>query len=114
VSLSTGLPSAESQKHNPYRQRNWIAGVALLLAILSIPGLAAKVLVNLPPLTQSIFAGGPIAISLLALALSVRRGTGIVLSSIAVLISGAVVAASFLVDSATLTSIVDSVMALIP
>lgn len=114
VSLSTALPSADANKHNPYRQRNWLAGAALLFALLSIPGLAAKVLVDLPPLSQSIFAGAPIAISLLALFMAFRRGTGLVLSIVALVISGAVLAAGLLVDPVTLKSVVDSVMALLP
>ncbi|CAN5547113.1 hypothetical protein BH09ACT4_BH09ACT4_13250 [soil metagenome] len=114
VSLSTGSSTAAVRKHDPYRERNWIAGVALVLAILSIPALAVRFLVELPPVTQSVFGGAPIAISLLAVALSVRRGNGIVASIIAVVISGAVLAAGLLVDPAILKSIVDQVMALLP
>jgi hypothetical protein len=109
VSLSTSVAAAR----DPY-ERNWIAGVALLFAILSIPALGARVLVELPPLTQSIFAGAPIAISLLALVVSVRRGNGAVLSIIAIVISGAVLAAGLLMDPAQLKAIVDSVVALLP
>ena len=115
VSLSTGVPTAASRKHNPYRERNWIAGLALVLAVMSIPALGARVLItDLPPLTQSIFAGAPIAIALLALVVSVRRGVGIVASVIAVVISGGVLAAGLIVDPAILRGLADSVMALLP
>ena len=113
VSLSTGLPSADAQKHNPY-QRNWLSGVALVLAILSIGGLAVRTQIELPALSQSIFAGAPIAVSLLALALSIRAGRGIVISIVAVLIAGGVLVAGLLVDPAVLKSLVDSVLALLP
>ena len=85
-----------------------------MLAILSIPALGARVLVELPPMTQSIFAGAPIALSLLALVISFRRGAGVVVSIIAVVISAAVLAAGLLIDPATLRSLVDSVIALLP
>jgi uncharacterized membrane protein len=114
VSLSTGVPTAASRKHDPYRERNWIAGVALLLAILGIPALGARVMIDLPPLTVSIFAGAPIAVSLLAVAMSVRRGVGVVLSVIATVIAAATLAASLLVDPAVLRSIAASVVALLP
>jgi hypothetical protein len=114
VSLSTSLPNAASRKHDPYRQRNWIAGLAIVLAVLSIPALGARVLVDLPPVTQSIFGGAPIAISLLALVVSIRRGSGLVLSIVAILISGAVLAAGLLLDQGTLKSIVEQVLALLP
>jgi hypothetical protein len=114
VSLSTGVPTAASRKHDPYRERNWIAGVALLLAILGIPALGARVLIELPPLTVSIFAGAPIAISLLAVAMSVRRGVGVVLSIIATVIAAATLAVSLLVDPAILRSLAESVVALLP
>lgn len=115
VSLSTGVPTAASRKHDPYRERNWIAGLALVLALLSIPALGARVLISdLPPLTQSIFAGAPIAVALLALVVSIRRGSGIVVSIIAVVISGGVLAASLLVDPAILHDLASSVVDLLP
>ncbi|MCU1417140.1 MAG: hypothetical protein JWP32_1314 [Schumannella sp.] len=115
VSLSTGLPDAASRKHDPYRERNWIAGLAVILAVLSIPALGARVLItDLPALTQSIFAGAPIAIALLALVVSIRRGVGTVASIIAVVIAGGVLAVGLLVDPAILRGIADSVMALLP
>jgi hypothetical protein len=114
VSLSTSVPTAASRKHDPYRERNWIAGVAIVLAVLSIPALGARVVFDLPPLTQSIFAGGPIAIALLALAMSVRRGVGIVLSIVATLLAGAVLAAGLLIDPEILRDAVNAVVGLLP
>lgn len=113
VSLSTGTQTGAARKHNPY-ERNWIAGVALVIAIFSIPALGMRTLVDLPPLSQSIFAGAPIAIALLALVTSIRRSVGIVVSSIAVVIAGGVLAAGLLVDPAVLKSLVDSILALLP
>lgn len=114
VSISTGVPTAASRKHDPYRERNWIAGLALALAILSIPALGARVVFDLPPLTQSIFAGAPIAISLLAVAMSVRRGVGIVMSIVAAGISAAMLAAGLLIDPVVLRGIVDAITGLLP
>lgn len=113
VSLSTGPQTGAARKHNPY-ERNWIAGVALVIAIFSIPALGMRSLVDLPPLSQSIFAGAPIAIALLALVTSIRRSVGIVVSSIAIFIAGGVLAAGLLVDPAILKSLVDSILALLP
>jgi hypothetical protein len=114
VSLSTAVPTAASRKHDPYRQRNWIAGVALVLAVLSIPALAWRISADLPPLTESTFAGAPVGVALLALLASVRRGVGVVTSIIAVALSGAVLAVGFLVDPAIISSAVDAVLGLLP
>jgi hypothetical protein len=109
VSLSTQVPSRESRRHDPYRQRNWAAGLALVLAMLGIPALGWRVVSDLPALTQSIFAGAPIAVALLALALALRRGTGLILSIVATLISGAVLLVGLLAEPAALRSIVHTV-----
>jgi hypothetical protein len=113
VSLSTRVPAA-SRRHDPYRQRNWTAGIALVLAVLSIPGLGWRSVSELPLLTQSIFAGAPIAVALLGLALSFRRGSGLILSIVAAVISGATLAAGLLIDPAVLRGLTESVLALLP
>lgn len=112
TSMRTTTTSAGSQS-DPY-DRNWIAGIAIVLAVLSIPGLAARVLWDLPPLTQSIFAGAPIGISLLALARAARHRSGRVLSIIAVAISAATLVAAWLVDPDVIRGIVDSIVGLLP
>jgi hypothetical protein len=114
VSLSTAVPTAASRKHDPYRQRNWMAGVAVVLAVLSIPALGWRISADLPPLTESTFAGAPVGVALLALLTSVRRGVGVVASIIAVVLSGAVLAVGFLVDPAIIRSAVDVVLGLLP
>jgi hypothetical protein len=114
VSLSTAVPTAASRRHDPYRERIWIVGVAVVLAVLSIPALGWRMSVDLPPLTQSIFAGAPVGVALLALLTSVRRGIGVVASVIAVVLSGAVLAVGFLVDPAVIRSAVDAVLGLLP
>jgi hypothetical protein len=113
VSLSTRVPAA-SRRHDPYRQRNWTAGIALVLAVLSIPGLGWRSVSELPLLTQSIFAGAPIAVALLGLALSFRRGSGLILSIVATVISGATLAAGLLIDPAVLRALTENVLALLP
>ena len=100
-------------RNDPY-DRNWIAGVAIVFAVVSIPALAARVLWDLPPLTQSIFASAPVGISLLALARAARHRSGRVLSIIALVISAATLAASFLVDPEVIRGIVDSIAGLLP
>jgi hypothetical protein len=114
VSLSTGVPSAASRKHDPYRERNWIAGAAIVLAVLSIPALGWRVTSDLSPLTESIFAGAPVGVALFAVAASVRRGVGVVASIIALVLSGGVLAVGFLVDPAIIRSAVDAVLGLLP
>ena len=113
VSLSTALPTAASRRNDPY-ERSWMSGLALVIALLSIPALALRVAWELPPLTQSILGGAPIAIALLALVASIRRTGRFVLPLIAVVISGLVLLAGILVDPAILKSAVDSVIALLP
>jgi hypothetical protein len=113
VSLSVQAPAAGT-RHDPYGQRNWAAGLALVLALLAIPALGWRAVAELPPLTQSIFAGAPIAVALLALVLAIRRGRGMVLSIVSLVISGAALAGAFLVDPAALREITENVLALIP
>jgi hypothetical protein len=114
--ISTTTRAASSSgggQGDPY-DRNWIAGVAIVFAILSIPAIAARVLWDLPPLTQSIFAGAPIGISLLALARGVRHGSGRVLSLIAVVICVATLVAAWVVDPEVIRGIVESIVGLLP
>lgn len=113
VSLSTAAPSAAGRRNDPY-DRSWMSGLAIVLAVLSIPALALSVAWDLPPLTQSIFGGAPIAIGLLALVAAVRRGRGIVLPVVAVIISGGVLLTGILVDHEILRSIVATVTGLLP
>lgn len=112
TSMRTTTSSSGSQ-NDPY-DRNWIAGVAIVFAALSIPALAARMLWDLPPLTQSIFAGAPIGISLLALARAARHRSGRVLSIIAVVISAATLVAAWFVDPEVIRNIVDSIVGLLP
>ena len=81
---------------------------------MSIPGLAARVLWDLPPLTQSIFAGAPIGISLLALARAARHRSGRVLSIIALVISVTTLVAAWIVDPEIIRGIVESIVGLLP
>lgn len=96
-------------------QPNWIAGVAFTIALLSIPALAARVLLDYPALTQSILAGAPISIALLALVTSARRGgRGIVLSIISVVVSAAVLTAGIVLPEEIIQLGVDAFFALLP
>jgi hypothetical protein len=112
TSMRTATTSTGSQS-DPY-DRNWIAGVAIVFALVSIPGIAARVLWDLPPLTQSIFAGAPIGISLLALARAARRRSGRVLSIVAVVLSAATLVAAWVVDPELIRGIVESIVGLLP
>jgi hypothetical protein len=114
VSSTTRVASSGATRNNDPYDRNWIAGVALVFAIISIPALAARVLWDLPPLTQSIFAGAPIGISLLAFARAARARSGLVVSIIALVISGATLVAAWVVDPAVIQNAVDTVMGLLP
>jgi hypothetical protein len=114
VSTTTRPVSGPAGSRNDPYDRNWIAGVAIVFAIVSIPALAARVLWDLPPLTQSIFASAPVGISLLALARAARHRSGRVLSIIALVISLATLAVSFLVDPEVIRGIVDSIVGMLP
>ncbi len=92
-------------------QPNWIAGLAFVLAILSIPVISVRVLMDLHPLTQSIAAGAPITIALLAFVTSVRRGgRGILLSIVAVVLSAATLAAGLLMPREIVQTATDLVL----
>jgi hypothetical protein len=114
VSSTTRSLSNPADRHGDPYDRNWIAGVAIVLAIASIPGIAARVLWDLPPLTQSIFAAAPIGISLLALARAARHRSGRVLSLIAVVISAGTLIAGWVIDPGLIRSIVDAIAGLLP
>src|SRR5204863_1816973 len=86
VSTTTRAASSTARTSNPY-DRNWVAGVAIAFAILSVPLVAARVLWDLPPLTQSIFAGAPIGVSVLALVRATRQRSGLILSIVALVLS---------------------------
>ena len=113
-SVSLTATTSASRRHDPYRQRNWIAGLGLALALLSIPGLGWRSVAELPALTQSMFAGAPIAVALLGLVLSFRRGSGLIVSIVAIVIAAVVIAAGLLLDPAVLGEITRSVLALLP
>jgi hypothetical protein len=110
---TTTRNTAAGRQNDPY-DRNWIAGVAIALAILSIPGIAARVLWDLPPLTQSIFAGAPIGVALLALARAARHRSGLVLSIVAMVIAAGTLLAGLFVDPEVVGSIVESIVGLLP
>jgi len=112
VSLTTAGVSSK-RISNPY-QPNWVAGLALIVAVLSIPALALRVAWELPPLTQSIIAGAPIALALLALVSSIRSGARVVVAVIALVVSVLVVVAGFVVPGTVFTAAVDWVIALLP
>jgi len=111
VSTTTRNPAA--RQNDPY-DRNWIAGVAIVLAVITIPGIAARVLWDLPPLTQSIVASAPLGISLLALVRAVRHRSGRVLSLVALVVSAATLIIGWVVDPGLIRGIVDSIAGLLP
>ncbi len=114
VSLTTRTATSAAARQNDPYDRNWIAGVAIVLAVVSVPGLAARVLWDLPPLTQSMFAIAPIGVALLALARAVRHRSGRILSIVAVVISVGVILVSVFVDPEVIRGIVESIVALLP
>lgn len=108
---SPGTARASTRRPASDYQPNWIAGLAFVLAIISIPVIAVRVLMDLHPLTQSIAAGAPITIALLAFVTSVRRGgRGILLSIVAVLLSAATLAAGLLLPRDVVQSATDLVL----
>jgi hypothetical protein len=112
VSLSTA-GSTSKRISDPY-ERNWIAGLALVVAVLSIPTLALRIAWDFPLLTQTVLGGAPIALSLLALATAIRRGGRIAISLISVVVSGLVLVAGLVVDPVIFHSAIEWVTALLP
>ncbi|MEO5921440.1 MAG: DUF2510 domain-containing protein [Pseudolysinimonas sp.] len=114
VSTTARLDSSTSARQNDPYDRNWIAGLAIVFAVLSIPAIGVRVLMDLPALTQSIVAGAPIGISLLAFARAARHRSGLVLSLIALVISVVTLLIAWLVDPAVIQDVADMVLGLLP
>jgi hypothetical protein len=82
-------------RKDPYRERPVFAIVALVVALISIPGTIADSLWDLPTLIGFVFGGVPVTLAFLALLVSWRVGIGVRMSILAIVISVITMGAGF-------------------
>jgi hypothetical protein len=86
---------APAVHRDPYRDRNVIAGAALGVALLSIPGTIADVFLDLDPFLGYLIGGVPIALAILGLVASIRLGVSTRMAWLALAISAVTMAAGW-------------------
>jgi hypothetical protein len=84
---------------NPYRDRNVLAGFALVVALLSIPGTVADAIWHLPTFVSFLVGGAPISIALLGLVASIKLGFSTRMAWLAVAISIVTMAAGWVISA---------------
>lgn len=84
---------------DPYRDRNVLAGVALVVALLSIPGTVADAIWHLPTFVSFAIGGAPISIALLGLVASIKLGFSTRMAWLAVAISIVTMAAGWVISA---------------
>jgi hypothetical protein len=82
-------------RKDPYRERPVFAIVALIVALISIPGTIADALWELPPLVGYLFNGVPVSLAFVALLVSWRVGVGVRMSLVAIAVSVVTMVAGF-------------------
>ncbi|CAN5547117.1 hypothetical protein BH09ACT4_BH09ACT4_13260 [soil metagenome] len=61
-------------QRDPYRDRNVLAGLALVVALLSVPGTIADVFLKLPDMISYFVGGVPMSLAILGLIASIKLG----------------------------------------
>lgn len=84
---------------DPYRDRNVLAGFALVVALLSIPGTIADLLWDLPTFVSFAVGGAPISVALLGLVASIKLGFSTRMAWLAVAISIVTMAAGWVISA---------------
>jgi uncharacterized protein DUF2510 len=86
---------AAAPRRDPYRDRNVLGGLALIVALLSIPGTIADLLWPLPALVGYLISGAPISLAVLGLVASFKLGFPTRMAWLAVAISIATMGAGW-------------------
>jgi hypothetical protein len=95
---TTTEPSAGPQR-DPYRDRNILGGLALVVALASVPYTIVDALWPLPDSISLLLGGTPIALALLGLVASIKLGFSTRMAWIALVISALTMAAGFAIDA---------------
>ena len=94
---------AVAPRRDPYRDRNVLAGFALVVALLSIPGTIADALWELPTIVSFAIGGAPISIALLGLVASIKLGFPTRRAWLAIGISVLTMAAGWVIQAQSFT-----------
>jgi uncharacterized membrane protein len=92
--LVTGQPASVSvatmdvaRRKDPYRDRNVISGIALVVAVIGLLAFVAGQLLELPDMILYMAGGTPFTIATVAIVVAIRTGRGLMLAVIAAVLS---------------------------
>ncbi len=102
--------AARSGAKDPYRDRELVSKSALVFALVSILGVGARLVVDVPLLLQFVFGGAPISVAGFAIYLAFRSGESMRIPIIAGVISVGTAAASSALDAASLTGMMSGLL----
>lgn len=89
----------QGARRDPYRDRNVLAGLALVVALISIPLTVADAIWHLPDMVAYLAGGTPIALALLGLVASIKLGFPTRMAWLALLISIGTMSAGWVVSA---------------
>jgi len=84
---------------DPYRDRNVLAGLALIVAVLSVPGTILSLLMPLPDIVNFAISGLPISLALLGLVASFKLGHRTGMAWLAIGISATTMIAGWIISA---------------
>ena len=90
---------ALSPARDPYRDRNLLAGLALIVAILSVPGTILSLVMQLPDIVNFAISGLPISLALLGLVASFKLAHRTGMAWLAVGISATTMIAGWVISA---------------
>lgn len=96
---------AAAPGRDPYRDRNVLGGLALVVALVSIPGTILGLLVPLPTVVGFLISGAPISLAILGLVASYKLQFPTRMAWLAVAISVATMAAGWAIDAQQLSDL---------
>jgi hypothetical protein len=91
-------------QRDPYRDRNVFAGLAMIVALLSIPYTVFDAIWPLPDMISLLVGGTPITLAILGLVASIKLGFPTRMALIALVISCLTMGAGFAIDSQRVTA----------
>lgn len=102
--------AARSGTKDPYRDREVISKFALVFALVSVVGVAARLVVEVPLLLQFVFGGAPISVAGIAIYIAFRSGASMRIPILAGVISVATAAASSALDAASFSGMMSGLI----
>lgn len=83
ASSVTAATMGALQRKDPYRERNVLSGVALVVALLGLFAIVARLLFDLPDIVWYLLGGVPFSIATLAVVVAIRTSRGLAVAVIA-------------------------------